>query len=77
MTQPSQVEDSCAAEDPLVNAGVDEDDTYSGYEEGTGYGAALFDAKNAFCELNRHLMLWNVAHLWNKESRFVCNRYHH
>ena len=45
--------------------------------EGIGYRAALFDTKNAFCELNRHLMLWNVAHLWNKGSRSAYNRYRH
>ena len=22
-------------------------------------------------------MLWNVAHLWNRGSRFAFNRYHH
>ena len=62
-TQQSPVQDSLAAEDPLVDAGANEDDEYSGYEEGTGFGMALFDAQNAFCELNHHLMLWNVAHL--------------
>ena len=31
----------------------------------------LFDMKNAFQELNRYLMLWNVAHLWNRGSRFA------
>ena len=76
-TQPVHVTDSVAAEDPLVDAGADEDETYSRYEPGTGYGAALFDARNAYCELNRHLMLWNTAHLWPKGSRFAYNRYRH
>ena len=47
------------------------------YEERTGFGMALFDARNVFCELNRHLILWNVAHLWNKGSGFLYNRYRH
>ena len=33
-TQPSQLKDSCATENPPVDAGVDEDDTYSGYRRG-------------------------------------------
>jgi len=44
-TQQSPVQDSLAAEDPLVDAGANEDDEYSGYEEGTGFGMALFDAE--------------------------------
>ena len=51
--------------DPTVNPGAAEDDRHSCYEAGTGFGAALFDARNGFNELNRYLMLWNVAHLWN------------
>ena len=35
------------------------------------------DASNGFNELNRYLMLWNVAHLWNQGSRFAFNRYRH
>ena len=41
-TQPVHATDSVAAEDPLVDAGADEDETYSRYEPGTGYGAALY-----------------------------------
>jgi len=43
----------------------------------TGFSSALFDARNGFNELNRYLMLWNVAHLWNQGSRFTFNRYRH
>ena len=57
------------------DAGVDEDVSNSRYTPDSGYGAALFDARNAFNELNRYLMLWNVAHLWNRGSRFAFNRY--
>jgi hypothetical protein len=54
-----------------------EDDSHSRYEEGTGFGSALFDARNGFNKLNRYLMLWNVAHLWNRGSRFAFNQYRH
>ena len=57
--------------------GAAEDDRYSRYTPETGFGSALFDARNAFNELNRYLMLWNVAHLWNRGSRFAFNRYRH
>jgi len=57
--------------------GLDSTSTNSRYTPNTGFGAALFDARNAFNELNRYLMLWNVAHLWNRGSRFAFNRYRH
>ena len=38
------------------DAGVDEDVSNSCYTPDSGYGAALFDARNAFNELNRYLM---------------------
>ena len=62
-----------AARDP----GEAEDDSFSRYTPESGFGCALFDARNAFNELNRYLMLWNVAHLWNRGSRFAFNRYRH
>ncbi|KAL7524034.1 hypothetical protein ACHAXR_000412, partial [Thalassiosira sp. AJA248-18] len=68
---------SAMANNPHVDPGAAEDDSRSRYEAGTGYGAALFDAKNGFNELNRYLMLWNVAHLWRRGSRFTFNRYRH
>ena len=63
--------------DPNVDPGVAEVDRHSCYEAGTGFGSALFDARNGFNELNHYLMLWNVAHLWNQGSRFAFNRYRH
>jgi hypothetical protein len=63
--------------DPNVDLGTNEDDCRSRYEVGTGFGSALFDARNGFNELNRYLMLWNVAHLWNQGSRFAFKRYRH
>ncbi|KAL7530959.1 hypothetical protein ACHAXR_003772 [Thalassiosira sp. AJA248-18] len=65
------------ANNPHVDPGAAKDDRRSGYEAGTGYGATLFDAKNGFNELNRYLILWNVAHLWRRGSRFTFNRYCH
>ena len=76
-TQQSPVRDSLVAEDPLIDVGANEDVKYSGYENGTGFGMALFDARNSFCELNHHLMLLNVARLWNKGSCFLYNHYRH
>ena len=49
---------------PVVDPGTAKDDHHSHYEAGTGFGSALFGAKNGFNELNCYLMLWNVAHLW-------------
>ncbi len=62
---------------PGIDPGAAEDNSNCRYKEGTGYGSALFDARNGFNELNRYLMLWNVAHLWNRGSRFAFNRYRH
>ena len=62
---------------PLVDPGAAEDDSHSHYKEGTGFGSALFDARNGFNELNCYLMLCNVAHLWNRGSGFTFNRYQH
>jgi len=63
--------------DPAVDPGAAEDDHHSHYEWGNGFGSALFDARNGFNELNRYLMLWNVAHLWNCGSLFAFNWYRH
>jgi len=60
-----------------VDPGAAEDDHHSRYEAGTGFGSALFDARNGFNELSHYLMLWNVAHLWNQGSWFAFNRYRH
>ena len=62
---------------PGTDPGAAEDATFSRYEPETGFGTALFDARNGFNEINRYLMLWNVAHRWNQGSRFAFNRYRH
>jgi hypothetical protein len=49
----------------------------SRYVPDSGFGTALFDAKNGFNEVNRYLMLWTAAHCWTKASRFAFNRYRH
>jgi hypothetical protein len=62
---------------PNVDPGAAEYDHHSRYEAETGFGSALFDARNGFNELNRYLMLLNVAHLWNQGSRFEFKCYRH
>jgi len=47
------------------------------YVPDSGFGTALFDAKNGFNEVNWYLMLWTAAHCWTKASRFAFNRYRH
>jgi hypothetical protein len=47
------------------------------YMPNSGFGNALFDARNGFNEVNWYLMLWTVAHCWTKASRFAFNRYRH
>ncbi len=42
---------------PGIDPGAAEDNNHSHYEEGTGFGSALFDARNGFNKLNRYLML--------------------
>ena len=36
------------------------------YVPNSGFGTALFDAKNGFNKVNRYLMLWTAAHRWTK-----------
>ena len=40
----------------------------SHYVPDSGFGTALFDAKNGFHKMNRYMMLWTAAHHWTKAS---------
>ncbi len=62
---------------PGIDPGAAEDASFSHYEPGTGFGSSHINARNGFNELNRYLMLWNVAHRWNQVSWFAFNRYQH
>ncbi len=62
---------------PGIDPGAAEDASFSRYKPGTIFGSALIDACNSFNKLNRYLMLWNVAHSWNRVSRFAFNQYRH
>ena len=44
-------------------------------EESVGF--LLVDARNAFNELNREVMLWVIRHEWPQGARFVFNCYQH
>jgi hypothetical protein len=57
--------------------GAAPDQAHSRYQPNTGYGCALFDARNGFNELNRYQMLWTVGHLWPKARRFAYNIHRH
>ncbi len=60
-------------EDP----GAAEFTKHADYKPDTGFGSLLIDARNAFNEINRYLMLWTTFHRWNRGSRFAFNRYRH
>ena len=65
----------CCPVDPVVIAS---DSTRLCYEEETGFGTILADAKNAFNELSRYVMLWYCCHAWSHaRSRSAFNRYQH
>ncbi len=62
---------------PGIDSRAAEDASFSCYKPGTGFGSALIDAHNGFNKFNHYLLLWNVAHHWNRVSRFAFNRYRH
>ena len=47
---------SLTANETIIDCGAEEDDTRSRYEEGTGFGQALFHLKNAFSNMSRYQM---------------------
>ncbi|KAL7523106.1 hypothetical protein ACHAXR_000028, partial [Thalassiosira sp. AJA248-18] len=77
MQQQQALFPSQGSEDAEEDPGRAADTTNDRYEPNTGHGATLVDAKNAFNEINRYLMLWNTHHRWNAGSRFAFNRYRH
>ena len=66
-----------ALEEEEVDPGAAEYVDLAQYERNSGYGALMVDARNAFNEKNRYLMLWNVYHRWHRGSRLTFNRYRH
>ena len=46
-------------------------------EDEESVGFLLVDARNAFNELNREVMLWVIRHEWPQGARFVFNCYQH
>ena len=53
------------------------DVSHSCYVPDSGFGTALFDAKNGFNKVNQYLMIWTAAHRWTKARRSAFNRYRH
>mmetsp|Transcript_12177 Transcript_12177/g.17627 ORF Transcript_12177/g.17627 Transcript_12177/m.17627 type:complete len:118 (-) Transcript_12177:32-385(-) len=47
------------------------------FGDGKEWGILLVDARNAFNEINRKGMLWNICHSWARGSCFAFNCYHH
>ncbi len=62
---------------PTIDPGKAADTSRLRYMSNSGFGTALFDARNGFNEVNWHLMLWTVAHRWTKASWFAFNCYRH
>ena len=47
---------------PVDPVAIASDSTHSHYEEETGFGIMLVDAKNAFNKLSQYVMLWHCHH---------------
>jgi hypothetical protein len=62
---------------PTTDPGKATDTSRLCYVPNSGFGTALFVARNGFNEVNWFLMLWTVAHCWMKASWFAFNRYCH
>ena len=74
------LDNTCAARKvnlwrPVDLVAIASDSTRSCYEEETGFGTMLVDAKNTSNELSCYVMLWHYRHAWPHASRFVFNRY--
>jgi hypothetical protein len=62
---------------PTTDPGKAADTSRLRYVPNSSFGTAPFNARNGFNEVNRYLMLWNVAHRWTKASWFAFNHYPH
>ncbi len=62
---------------PFPEYPIHPDTENSHYILGSGYGLLLVDARNAFNELNRYNMLWEVYHRCLPLAKIVFNRYRH
>ncbi len=62
---------------PFPEYPIQPDTENSHYIPGSGYGLLLVDARNAFNELNRYNMLWEVYHRCPPLAKIAFNRYRH
>ena len=62
---------------PFPEYPIQPDTENSQYIPGSGYGLLLVDARNAFNELNRYNMLWEVYHRCPPLAKIAFNRYRH
>ena len=68
----------CAGLEAGVEGGVHAmTDMWKRLEAEEAVGFVLVDARNAFNELNREVMLWVIRHEWPQGARFVFNCYRH
>ena len=79
-----EVKDTCGVDQLCagLKAGVDGgihcmEQTWKQHQQKEEWGFLLIDARNAFNEGNRMLMLWNVRHEWPSGARFTFNCHRH
>lgn len=72
------IDQLCAGLESGIEGGIhDMNFLWAGMEQEEHYGFLLVDARNAFNEQNRTIMLWVVRHLWPSGARFTFNCYCH
>ena len=82
-TDDEPLEEGEEDDDPLAHASQSSQEVaaqasaFDRHVAGTGFGALLIDARNAFNEVGRYLLLWQLYHRWRRGSRFAFNRYRH
>ena len=62
---------------PADPVAIASNSTHSRYEEATGFGTMLVDARSAFNELSWYVMLWHCRHACPRTSRLVFNQHRH